>query len=154
MALAIQKRDKMSYLKVWLHIVFSTKNRRPFLNDKIRKKVFQHMRENAMDKGIELSLINGYTDHVHCLISLKSDQNISKVVQLIKGESSFWINKEKLCSEKFAWQENYFAVSIGESQVKSIRKYILNQDGHHKKKSFKEEYSEFIEKYGFEIKKG
>ncbi len=108
------------------------------------------MRDNALEKDIELSLINGHTDHAHCLISLKSGQSISKIVQLIKGESSFWINKEKLCLEKFSWQENYFAVSIGESQLTRVKQYILNQEKHHQTKTFKEEYDEFIKKYGFE----
>lgn len=144
----------MPFIKVWLHVVFSTKNRKPFLNDRIRKNVFQHIRDNAKEKGIKLSLINGYVDHVHCLISLKSDQNISKIIQLIKGESPFWINKEKLCPKKFAWQEEYFVVSVGESQLERVKKYILNQEDHHRKKSFKEEYDEFIEKYGFVIGEG
>lgn len=139
----------MPYIKVWLHVVFSTKNRKPFLTNKIRKRVFQHMKKNAEEKGIKLLLINGYTDHVHCLVSLKSSQNISKIVQLIKGESSFWINREKLCSEKFSWQEEYFAVSIGESQLNRVKKYIVNQEEHHQNKTFKEEYEEFIKKYGF-----
>lgn len=140
----------MPFIKVWLHIVFSTKNRKPFLSKEIRKKVFRHIRENAQEKDIELSLINGYSDHVHCLISLKNNQDISKIVQLIKGESSFWINKEKLCSEKFSWQEEYFAVSIGESQLGRVRQYILNQEKHHQTRTFKEEYDDFIRKYGFE----
>lgn len=140
----------MPFIKVWLHIVFSTKNRKPFLSKEIRKKVFRHIRENALEKDIELSLINGYSDHVHCLISLKNNQDISKIVQLIKGESSFWINKEKLCSEKFSWQEEYFAVSIGESQLGRVRQYILNQEKHHQTRTFKEEYDDFIRKYGFE----
>lgn len=61
----------MPYIKVWLYIVFSTKNRATFLNDNIRKRVFKHIKENAKEKGIELSLINGFTDHAHCLISFK-----------------------------------------------------------------------------------
>lgn len=139
----------MPFIKVWIHTVFSTKNRKPFLSKEIRKEVFKHIKENALKKDIELSLINGYSDHVHCLISLKASQNISKIVQLIKGESSFWINREKLCSEKFSWQEEYFAVSIGESQLNRVKRYIVNQEEHHQTKTFKEEYEEFIKKYGF-----
>ena len=140
----------MPFIKVWLHVVFSTKNRRPYLNSKVRKQVFKHIKENARGKDIELSLLNGYTDHVHCLISLKANQNISKIVQLIKGESSFWINKEKLCAEKFSWQEEYFVVSVSESQLEKVKQYILNQEKHHQTKTFKEEYDEFIELYDFE----
>jgi len=93
----------MPFVKIWIHFVWSTKNREPYLTDKIRQKVFEHIRENAQTKGIHLDFINGYTDHVHCLISLGTDQTIEKTMQLIKRESSFWINKNKLCREKFEW---------------------------------------------------
>jgi len=66
------------------------------------------MRSNAQEKQIHVDFINGYVDHVHLLISLNADQTIAKTVQLIKGESSFWINKNNLCSEKFEWQGDYF----------------------------------------------
>ena len=72
-------------------------------------------------------------------------------MQLIKGESSFWVNKQKLIKSKFEWQDEYFAISVSESQVKAVRKYILNQEEHHKKKTFKQEYDEFIQKYGFQV---
>ena len=86
----------MPWVKIWIHFVWSTKNREPFLNDEIRQKVFQHIRENAREKGIHIDFINGYVQHVHCLISLGTDQTIEKIMQLIKGESSFWINKNLL----------------------------------------------------------
>ena len=141
----------MSFVKVYIHFVWSTKNRIPFLETKeIRQKVWTHIKENAKEKGMYIDFINGYTDHCHCLISLGVDQTIQKVVQLIKGESSFWINKEKLTSEKFQWQSEYFAVSVSESMVDKVRNYIKNQESHHSKKSFKEEYEEFILKYNFQ----
>lgn len=105
----------MPYIRAWFHLVWPTKNRHPFLKHTIRKNVFDHIRSNAKLKGIHLDCVNGYTDHIHCLISLSADQALSKVVQLIKGESSFWINREKLCSEKLQWQEEYFAVSVSHS---------------------------------------
>lgn len=94
-------------------------------------------------------MINGYSDHCHCLISLGSDQNIEKIVQLLNGESSHWINKNKLTLGKFSWQDEYFAVSVSESMIESVRNYIKNQEKHHQKKSFGEEYKEFIERYNF-----
>ncbi|HET8885977.1 MAG TPA: IS200/IS605 family transposase [Salinimicrobium sp.] len=141
----------MPFLKVYIHLVWSTKNRKHFLETKeMRQKVWQHMRENAEEKGIFINFINGYSDHCHCLISLGVDQNIQKVVQLIKGEASYWINKNKLTKEKFEWQNEYFAVSVSESMIGKVRNYIRNQEEHHKKKTFQEEYEEFIEKYSFE----
>ncbi len=143
----------MPFLKVYIHCVWSTKNRIPYLHSKeIRLTVWNHIRENAREKGIFIDFINGYSDHCHCLVSMCSDQTIQKIVQLIKGESSFWINKNNLIAEKFDWQDEYFAVSVSESVVDKVRNYIKNQEEHHSKKTFEQEYDEFIVKYGFEKK--
>jgi putative transposase len=97
-----------------------------------------------------LKSINGYCEHIHCLVSLSKDQTISQVSQLIKGESSFWINKHKIVPLKFSWQDDYFAVSVSESQVNDVINYINNQEEHHAKKSYLDEVNEFMTKYGFE----
>lgn len=140
----------MGYIKIWVHLVWTTKNRNAILTREIRKDIFSHIKENAKTKGIYIDFINGYLEHVHCLVSLGSGQTIDKIVMLLKGESSYWINKNKICSTKFAWQEEYFAVSVSESMVNRVRDYIKNQENHHKKRSFDDEYNEFIRKYGFE----
>lgn len=135
-------------------MVFSTLDRKPLLNSKdLRIKVWKHIKENASEKEIFVEMVNGYSDHCHCLISLGSNQNIEKVVQLIKGESSFWINKNNLTKEKFQWQDEYFAVSISESMVATVRNYIKNQEIHHLKKTYSDEYLEFLAKYNFESQK-
>ena len=140
----------MPFIKVYIHFVWSTKNRVPYLNSSdLRTNVWKHMRENAIKKGIFLDFVNGYNDHCHCLISLGADQTIQKVMQLIKGESSFWINQNKLTKEKFEWQDEYFAVSVSESDVNRVREYIKNQEAHHSKKTFQNEYDELKSKYGF-----
>ena len=142
----------MPFIKIYIHLVWSTKNRYPFLDSKeLRKKVWKHISDNAKEKGIYIDFINGYDDHCHCLISLGVDQTIQKVMQLIKGESSFWINKNKLTSAKFEWQDEYFAVSISQSVIDRVRNYIKNQEEHHNKKTFEHEYDELINIYGFEI---
>ncbi|MEK7263249.1 MAG: IS200/IS605 family transposase [Bacteroidota bacterium] len=140
----------MPFVKIWLHLVWSTKNREPYLSKDIREKVIAHIKDNAKDKKIFLDCINGNVDHLHCLISLGLDQNISKILMLLKGESSHWINENKLCKTKFEWQDEYFAVSVSESQVEAIRKYVQNQEEHHRKKTFSEEYEEFIRNYNFQ----
>ena len=140
----------MPFIKVWIHLVWSTKNREPYLDKSIRQNVFAHIKENARKKDIYIDFINGYTDHVHCLISLGLDQTIAKTVQLLKGESSFWINKQQLTKQHFEWQDEYFAVSVSESVVDKVRDYIRQQEEHHKHKTFQQEYEEFISKYGFE----
>ena len=128
-----------------------TKNKETLLAKTIRQAVFEHIHQNALNKDILMDIVNGYSEHVHCLFRLKNDQTISKVMQLIKGESSFWINQQKLMKSKFQWQDEYFAVSVSESQVNTVRKYIQIQEEHHKKKTFMQEYEEFIQKYGFQV---
>ncbi|HEY5499578.1 MAG TPA: IS200/IS605 family transposase [Bacteroidales bacterium] len=140
----------MGCVKIWVHLVWTTKNREPILTKEVRWELFSHIRENAENKGIYLDFINGYLEHVHCLISMGSGQNIDKILMLLKGESSYWINKNKIFGGKFEWQDDYFAVSVSESTVNQVRDYIKNQESHHKKKSFNDEYQEFIRKYKFD----
>lgn len=111
--------------------------------------MWKHIKENADKKGIYIDSVNGHAEHCHCLVSLSTNQTIEKVVQLIKGESSFWINKEKLIKDRFEWQDEYFAVSVSESMVERVRNYIRKQESHHKKVSFADEYNEFMIKFGF-----
>lgn len=145
----------MSLVKVYIHFVWSTKNRVPYLDSlELRKKVWYHIKENAQKKGIYMDHVNGYSDHCHCLVSLSVDQTIQKTMQLIKGESSFWINKQGLTNQKFEWQDEYFAASVSETSLENVRNYIKNQEIHHSKKSFQDEYQEFIEKYNFEKMNG
>ena len=143
----------MSYTRMWVHLVFATKNRTPLLTKEIRYKVQNHIIENCKEKLIYLQAINGHTDHIHCLISLGRDQTIAKVAQLIKGESSFWINKNQLAEQQFIWQDDYFAVSVSESNLQAVINYIRNQEVHHAKKSFDDEVKEFEKNYGFLLKK-
>ncbi|MDT3696679.1 MAG: IS200/IS605 family transposase [Ignavibacterium sp.] len=139
----------MPFVKIWIHIVFGTKNREPFLVKDVREKVISHIIENAKTKGIFIDCINGFNDHLHVLISLGKEENIAKVVNLIKGEVSHWINKNKITRTKFEWADEYFAVSVSESQVNVVRNYIANQERHHSKRSYSEEYEEFVRRYGF-----
>lgn len=140
----------MSYVRNWLHCVWSTKGRAPVINASNKREILNHILENAKSKGIYIRVINGGKEHVHCLLSLNPDQSLAKVIQLIKGESSFWINKNGLIKGKFEWGSEYFAVSVSESQVRKVEAYIFNQEEHHRKKSWEEEYAEFIRIYNFE----
>jgi putative transposase len=143
----------MPMIKVWLHLVWATKRREPLLEKCIRQNVFQHIRNNAKEKDIHVDFINGHFDHVHLLISLNANQTIAKTVQLIKGESSHWINENKLTAKYFDWQNDYFTVSVGESGVNKVRDYIKNQEQRHSKKTFQEECDEFVKRYGFVLVK-
>ncbi len=93
--------------------------------------------------------MNGYKEHVHALISLDKSMTIANALQLMKGESANWLNKTPLLKGKIQWQDDYFAVSVGQSQLERVRTYIRNQEEHHKHKSFELEVNEFMEKYGW-----
>ncbi len=140
----------MSHVRIWVHLVFSTKDRSSFLTNEVKRNVFAHIADNCREKDIFLQAIGGHSEHIHMLISLGKDQSVSKVGQLIKGESSFWINKQRLGRGRFEWQDDYFAVSVGESQVEAVVEYIKNQEVHHSRKSFAQEVEEFLQKYRFE----
>lgn len=139
----------MSYIRMWIHLVFATKNREPLLSKDIRYKVYEHIKDNCKEKSIYLQAINGYSEHIHYLISLGREQSIAKVAQLIKGESAFWINKNDLTLSKFIWQDDYYAVSVSESNLERVTNYIKNQEIHHARKSFSDEVKEFEKLYGF-----
>lgn len=141
----------MPFIKIYIHCCWSTRERRPLLETgELRLKVWTHMRENARSKGIFIDTINGYKDHCHCLISLGTDQPIGKILQLIKGESSYWINKNQLCKEKFEWQHHYFAASVSETNIDRVRQYIIRQEDHHAPHTFEYEYNQWILENGFQ----
>ena len=140
----------MAYVKNWLHCVWGTKNRLPYLSNEIRDTIITHIMSNAKQKNIYIDSLNGYKDHIHCLLSLDPDQTLSKTIQMIKGESSYWINKNKLTKYRFEWAVEYFGISVSESQIQKVRNYIKNQEAHHKVKTWEKEYNEFIKKYGFD----
>lgn len=140
----------MSYLKIWIHFVWSTKSRIPFLKDDIRNDVISHIRSYALNKNICIDHIGGYKEHLHALISLAGDQSASQVMRLIKGESSYWINKQRLTQLKFGWQDDYYAVSAGLPQIESLRNYIRNQTAHHKSIPFDDELDKMIKEYNLQ----
>jgi len=144
----------MSYVKNWLHCVWGTKNRIHFLQYNKKLEIINHIRSNAGTKGIYIDFLNGYSDHLHCLLLLDCDQTLSKIMQLVKGESSHWINKSKLIKCKFEWADEYYAVSVSETHLYKVREYIKNQDEHHKTKTWDDECHEFLKQYDFSQFKG
>ncbi|MEO5581090.1 MAG: transposase [Saprospiraceae bacterium] len=110
----------------------------------------EHIKANSKGKNIWLDSIGGHSEHLHCMISLNREISIKDTMQLIKGESSHWINASKLIKEKFNWQDDYWMVGVSESHLESVRAYIENQDAHHLKNTFKQEIEEFMKKYGWE----
>lgn len=139
----------MSYIKIWIHAVWGTKNRMPLLKQPILEKVCSHIASNAKEKGIFIDRINGYDEHLHVLMLLKSDNSISKQMQLLKGESAFWINKTGLIKTQFEWADKYFAASVSNDKIDVVRAYIDNQQTHHLKQTFTEEYKGFLSSLGY-----
>ena len=139
----------MAFVNIMVHAVWGTKSRYPFLTKDIRPAVYEHIRQNAKSKQIFIDSINGVEDHVHVLLGLNAELSISKTLQLIKGEASYWINKQKMTTPAFEWADEYYAVSVSESQLQKIRDYIVNQEEHHRKKTFQEECDEFLKLYRF-----
>ena len=135
----------MSHVSIWVHAVWGTKNHAPLIRDSIKVSLFQHIRENAVSKSMYINFINGTHNHVHCLLTLNSDLSISKTINLIKGESSHWLNQQELIGHKFEWADEFFAASVSESRVPYVRKYIKDQEEHHRKVTFEEEYQKFID---------
>jgi len=140
----------MSYISIWLHCVWTTKNHIPFLSDGIRAELVAHIFENSKVKGIYLNQLNGYLDHLHALISLGGTQNISDIMRNIKGESSHWVNKNNLTRLKFEWQDDFYCVSVDYSHSKNLVKYIQNQVVHHSNVKLDDELDILIKENGLQ----
>ncbi len=134
----------MPYTKVMIHYIWSTKNRANTISKELKPLLLKHIKENSLRKDIFIDTLNCVSDHMHMLVSLGTEQTIAKTAMLIKGESSFWVNKQKILKSKFEWQDEYIALSVSHSAINKVRTYIQNQEEHHKKKTFTQEYDEFI----------
>ena len=140
----------MPYTRVLIHFIWSTKNRQHLITSDLKPLLLNHIKENSVKKQIFIDTLNCVSEHIHLLVSLGSEQTIAKSAMLIKGESSFWVNKQKLIKTNFEWQDEYIALSVSYSAIDKVRSYILNQEQHHKKKTFTEEYEEFLNAHHFE----
>ncbi len=139
-----------SFTKIWIHAIFSTKDRMSILNKEIKENIHRRITENFIKQGCDVNIINGTADHVHVLFILPADKSIAKLIKSVKGETSHWINREDLMKTKFAWQVGYSAFSVSESQVDTVEEYIRNQVEHHRKRSYQEEVDLFLARYGLE----
>lgn len=136
---------KHSFSYVYIHITWAVKYRAKIINPRIKTKLSVWITKNSQQKGIKCLAFSVQSDHVHVLISLRSDQRLQDIVQLLKGGSSYWINKEKLMDHKFTWQKGYAAFSINYRGLKSVIRYIHNQDRHHHYHSFWENLSDYYD---------
>lgn len=129
------------------HIVYSTKNRIPLIHDGLREPLYEYIGGIIRGEGGILLEIGGVPDHVHILAKFKTDIAVSMMLQKIKGKSSKWVNDLPDRREYFDWQDGYAAFSVSESLVPTVRRYLRNQEEHHKKVSFKDELIALLKKH-------
>lgn len=139
-----------TYTQIHIHFVFSVKFRHGIIESKWKEDLYKYMTGIIQNNNHKLLAINGMSDHIHILIGLRPAQSISDLMKDIKQSSSKWINENKLTNGHFEWQEGYGAFSYSKSQINHVVNYIQNQELHHKKKTFKEEYLDFLEKFEIE----
>jgi putative transposase len=136
-----------SYSRVWLHVIWATLDRRPLLSGAAAAKVSGYLTEYAPQKGIYLKINYVNRDHVHVLLDLPTNLCIEDALHLLKGSSSHWINENSLLPGKFAWGRGYGVFSVSHSAVSDVAEYIANQEKHHHKRSFAQEFELFLKRY-------
>ena len=137
-----------TYCSNRIHVIFNTKERAKIISANLQPKLWAYMAGIAHHQGFEAMIIGGVQDHVHALLVMPPSISLSKAVQFLKGSSSKWINDTGATGTHFAWQEGYGAFSVSASQTSDVVRYIRDQESHHAKKSFEEEFLAFLKKYG------
>ncbi|MBK0384184.1 IS200/IS605 family transposase [Pedobacter sp. SD-b] len=141
-----------TYSQITIHCVFAVKGRKNFIDINFRDELHKYMSGIMKNIGAFPLAIGGWSDHVHVLFELNPNTKVSDLMRELKANSSKWINEKNFLKEKFNWQEGYGAFSYSRSQRNNVINYILNQEQHHSKKTFKDEYLEFLEKFEIEFK--
>ena len=136
-----------TFSQIYVQVVFAVRGRTNLLQKAWREDVFKYISGIITGKGQKSIIVNGVSDHVHAFIGLKPTMAVSDLVRDIKNNSSKFINENNLTKGKFSWQAGYGVFSYSHSQIANVYRYILNQEAHHHKKSFKEEYLELLEKF-------
>jgi putative transposase len=134
-----------TYTQIHLQIIFAVQNRVSLIQPRWKDELYKYMTGIVQGNKHKLIVMNGIEDHVHLLIGLRPSQSVSDLLQQVKGDSSLWVNQRGFVRGKFQWQEGYAAFSYSKSQLPAVINYINNQEIHHKKKSFIEEYKEFLD---------
>jgi putative transposase len=136
-----------TFTQLYVQLVFAVRNRDAALNRNIRGRVFEYISGIVTEMNHKSIIVNGVSDHVHVFIGLNPSKSISDTIHDIKRSTTLFINKEKLSMGKFAWQEGYGGFTYSRSQIDDVYRYIMNQEKHHEKITFKQEYIKFLEKF-------
>ena len=139
-----------TYAQIYIHFVFAVQNRLSLIQSKWKNDLYKYMTGIVEQQEHKLLQIGGMTDHVHALVSMSPKQSSSDLMFHIKRSSSLWINDNRFVMGKFSWQEGFGAFSYGKSQITSVANYIENQEIHHKKRNFTEEYLELLKLFEIE----
>ncbi len=139
-----------TFTQLYVHLIFAVQHRQYLLHNPVAPRVFEYMSGIVRDLKHKSIIVNGMPDHVHILLGLHPSISISDTVHDIKRGSSLWINQERMFRGKFAWQEGYGAFSYSRSQLNDVYHYIENQQEHHRRRTFREEYVDFLEKFALE----
>ena len=140
-----------TYFQLYFHIVFAVKGRKNLIRESWKNDLYNYIYGIIKNKKQKPIIVNGAADHIHIFTSLNTGMAISDLVRDIKNNSSNFINKNKFVTGKFHWQSGYGAFSYSQSQITDVYNYILNQEKHHKKKTFKEEYYSLLKKFEIEF---
>ncbi len=136
-----------TYFQIYVQIVFAVQGRENLIQKPWRDELHKYISGIITQKGHKSIIVNGVSDHIHAFVGLKPAMAISDLVRDMKNNSSNFVNKKGFVRGKFSWQYGYGAFSYSHSQIQRVYEYILNQEEHHKKKTFKEEYLEFLKEY-------
>ncbi|MFA6958053.1 MAG: IS200/IS605 family transposase [Thermoanaerobaculia bacterium] len=139
-----------SYNAHYVHVVFSTKERRAALTPEVRVELFALLMSIARRLGTDPVRVGGWVDHVHLLIRFNATSQVASLVRDLKANSSRWVHEHWPAKKDFAWQEGYAAFSVSPGTVESVKRYIETQEEHHRRISFREEYLEFLRSAGIE----
>jgi REP element-mobilizing transposase RayT len=139
-----------TYHQIYLQTVFAVKYRHALINKQWRSKLFGVIGNLVNEWNCKTIIVNGVEDHVHCFIRLEPVVSVSDLMKTVKAKSSKFINDHSLTSKRFGWQDGYGVFSYSQSQVDKVYKYIQNQEEHHKKQTFRDEYLEFLKKFKIE----
>jgi putative transposase len=141
-----------SLVQIYVHIVFSTKHRRPFLKDKeFRERTHAYLAGICKNIGCPALIVGGVEDHVHLLCRLGKRIAVADFIRDLKRDSSKWVKEERTDLSEFHWQSGYGAFSISPGHVEALKRYIANQEEHHRQETFQDEFRRLCEKYGLEI---
>lgn len=136
-----------TFSQIYIQYVFAVKGRASLLHKPWRAEVFKYMTGIIEGKEQKSIIVNGVEDHVHVFVGLKPTMNISELIRDIKNNSSKFINEQKFIRSKFSWQAGYGAFSYSQSHVKRVYQYILTQEEHHRRTSFRDKYIELLQRF-------